>query len=292
MNSKYMGISGGIELRITDQLDQWKMLSTKQLQVLINPDIKLDVYQTHVKSLLDKRLIEDADVSSRARYVRLTSKGLTDLLKVSDETRTNLTVRSEYYTHDLLVNAFHIGELPLYDHNDQLNLTTEQQLRSDPFAPHPFHQSDFRQRRPDGLTWVNRKNKFICFEVELTLKENKRYADTLDFYAKSLIGLVLWLVKSKAQVNRLKRVLGEDSMSARKHNFILLEDFLRDYWNAKIIDGELQGQTILQVHPVMNKKISRMPLPESLHTHFIEPLRFALVSGKDLNRGRWEGDGL
>jgi len=158
--------------------------------------------------------------------------------------------KSERVGHDLLLAAFHLGDW-FIDTPKTATLFSEQQLRRlDPTAyPEWIPQSE--QHRPDGYTRTFFGDKAVTFaiEVELTHKRIDDYVNVAKFYGLfKNITRVLWLVPRPSMAATLQEHMVQRGRSEHNpHNFIVLDDFLKNGWGACIECGPDEGKPLLTV---------------------------------------------
>ena len=148
--------------------------------------------------------------------------------------------KSEHRYHDYLTTAFHLGEW-LIKPPEFTQTYSEQELRR--IVPDRWESWVPRSttHRPDGYSmyYVGEEPVVIAFEVELSLKANDRYDRVVAFYdGQNDIKMVFWIVKSKTEVNALRRAFEKFHIRDwSKHHFILLRDFQENGWMAKFCEG-------------------------------------------------------
>ncbi len=159
--------------------------------------------------------------------------------------------KSENFSHDLLVLAFHLGDF-LNGVPDGFKLFSEQELRRYAVTEYPtwIPKSDFH--RPDGYVGFSSDDKMlsVAIEVELSRKVASAYENVGVFYAEHQnVHRVLWLVPSLVMAKRIQRKITE-SVSVRHniHSFVLLSHFLESGWAAKISEGADAGISIAEFY--------------------------------------------
>ena len=274
-----------IKRHILWQVYRWKMLTTTQVHTLMDSDASLDYVTSCVRALTKDRYLCDAEVRSSRSYYRLRPKSLLEIDFKGKHPKEN-GLRSEHYAHDLIVNAFQVGDIPISKNRSHYEFVTERELRSIADPSEVIAAEAFKIRRPDGLTTLDGQDGYICIEVELSTKKKSRYEYSVPFYENKNIALVLWLVKEPSQIKLLQNIFG----IAGKHNFILLNHFLENHWNAKILAGPQVGKSIAQVHCIQkNEDPERQDLP-SLHNCFLDPIKRVLTDRQDLFRDPHESE--
>ena len=204
--------------------------------------------------LLDLRKLGLVECHADQRLINyawtLTKRGF---LAISDDLPAlrELGFKSENFTHDLLVLAFHLGDF-LNGVPEGLKLFSEQELRRYAITEYPswVTKSDFH--RPDGYIGFSRDDKIlsVAIEVELNRKVASAYENVGIFYAEHQnIHRVLWLVPSVVMAKRIQCNIA-DSVSTRHdiHNFVLLKDFQQNGCASKISDGPETGMSVAEFY--------------------------------------------
>ncbi|PWU17450.1 MAG: hypothetical protein C5B49_08890, partial [Bdellovibrio sp.] len=104
--------------------------------------------------------------------------------------------KSEFYCHDYLATAFHLGEW-LTGQPDGGETFSEQQLLRIPEDLWPAWIPQSTLHRPDGYSLFHRgeKKSIVAFETELNPKSRCRYERHVAFYdSQESIEFVFWLV--------------------------------------------------------------------------------------------------
>jgi hypothetical protein len=156
--------------------------------------------------------------------------------------------RSEYFEHDFLVTAFHLGDW-LIELPPNVRFFTEQELRRCAFDEYPSWVPR-TEHRPDGYFGFTGDDKIIpvAIEVELNRKTPSAYEGIGEFYADtSSVYRVLWCVPSIAAAKRIHTKIREFiSVRNNIHNLILVSDFRDSGWQSPIIEGPEAGKTVRQ----------------------------------------------
>ena len=157
--------------------------------------------------------------------------------------------RSEAKDHDQLCSAFQRGHW-LRSVPSSVTLVSEQELR----RSNPEHLDEWAPRsdihRPDGITIVREDDgiSVTALEVELHRKGAVEYAKLSSFYAPDRVSRVLWLAKSARLARWVRQqiqLLHPDRLHL--HQFVILPDFVRDFWNAPVFLGTEAGLRIHQL---------------------------------------------
>lgn len=173
---------------------------------------------------------------------------------------TNFASTSPF--HDSYVTAFHFGYW-LYNQPSNVELFTEQEMKCHFKSNYPDWMPASKVHRPDGYTKikVNQRNKIYAIEVEYNLKDTPRYEAIGDFYAdRKSIDFIVWLVKDDKMLDIIWNCISKrNGNRIADHQFILLEDFEKYGWDAKIQKGSKAGETIHQLYsePLGNQYANR-----------------------------------
>lgn len=154
---------------------------------------------------------------------------------------------SESPRHDLLVNAFHIGEW-LDGAPEYVKLYTEQQLRRVAISARPGWVPTADHHRPDGYWGFLNEGavKLTALEVELHLKKRDSYESVAHFYSEeSRIDRVMWLVSTPGTAESILASLSQTApRCVQMHNFSLVRDFENLGWQAEVMAGPNRGKPI------------------------------------------------
>jgi hypothetical protein len=152
--------------------------------------------------------------------------------------------------HDAWVLAFQLGSY-LGSVPYGVTICTEQQYRCFDSSLLPDWLPAERNHIPDGFTQVISGSKTALYgiEVELHLKPIDRYDSISSYYdGQELVHHVLWLTGTAYIGKKIReRLTSLDALRLSSHNFILLEDFKKDGWSAKIVSGDLKDFSIRQL---------------------------------------------
>jgi hypothetical protein len=163
---------------------------------------------------------------------------------------TEAGFRSEHMYHDLLVSAVHLGDCLLKD-NPTIRTFTEQELRrlDKEFYPHWVPQRG--SHRADGYWRVENEHrrKTIALEVERKFKTKAKYIDAAHFYHfNKNVDRVLWVVNTKRMAASIKKAIARAEIDKEDmHCFVTIPHFLKKGWEAKIIDGVEEGESIREL---------------------------------------------
>lgn len=186
------------------------------------------------------------DKTGARRVWTLDSKGF-DIVKDHLPELKEQGYKSENPWHDLICNALHLGDF-LGDIPPDILLITEQQMRRYHSEFLPGWLPNPEEHRPDGYWKISNKSeeKLIAFEVELHRKRSLTFHKSLEFYRSyHSIQSVLWIVSDVSVAERISHLNTKICPeSSHVHNFVLLDDFLTNGWQAKIKHGESITSTI------------------------------------------------
>ncbi len=191
----------------------------------------------------------------------------------------DITFASTSLFHDSYVTAFHYGNW-IYRKPENVDLFTEQELKCSVGNSYPYWVPNTKVHRPDGYTRikVGTKNCIVAVEVELSLKTQERYQAVGDFYDdRKNISHILWLVSSKSMMDSIQNAMIERrSKRIHDHHFVLLNDFDKNFWEAKLIDNKNQ-LTVSQFYDQFmdNNSTNNSVITRSINpvTLFLKPIQ-------------------
>lgn len=154
-------------------------------------------------------------------------------------------------THDYFATCLQLGDLWLS--NCSKVFFTEQMLASLRANNFPKGYSNPEGHVPDGITQLRNglKSVDVGYEVDLNLKENDRYIDTLKYYEElNEVAVVIWLVRNDWIAERIIKIISANSYERHKIQFcfVRLDDFKNHIWEAKVFTGSHAGTTIRKIH--------------------------------------------
>ncbi|MGE4133302.1 MAG: hypothetical protein AB7F86_16785 [Bdellovibrionales bacterium] len=163
---------------------------------------------------------------------------------------------SENIRHDYLVTVAHLGAW-LKATPPSVRLFTEQELRRIDPENYPAGIPKAQNHRPDGY-WLFRKDEspeLVALEIELSQKAWDVYDTFARFYYEdAMVSQVLWIVKNADTAKRMhERFRKAIPDGFHVHSFIVLSEFLRSIWQARITVGKDRGQTIVTVLQNMSR---------------------------------------
>lgn len=237
------------DVEILNYLWKWKILSSQSIARKFFSGISLERAHERLRHLEEVKFIESVQVQKKKYAWQLAKKGY-NYIRMHMGEEAHHGYRSEYPYHDYLATAFHLGEWLCGDLDSEV-IYTEQELRCKPDELYPEWIPQTILHRPDGYSKIiqDGKQTVFAFEVELSLKAKKRYEKLIYFYERDTrIDHILWLVGTKGMIASLRRVFERYNASRfLKHNFLLLEDFLKTGWQTPILEGNLSGNTLQNI---------------------------------------------
>lgn len=182
--------------------------------------------------------------------------------------------------HDAWVLAFQLGHF-IHGIPNGVVLCTEQQFRCFDLSLLPNWIPGSKKHVPDGFTFVSNGKRKVVYgiEVELNLKPIERYDEISGYYdGQTKVDYVLWLASSENMVKRIReRFKATETIRPGIHNFILLEDFKKSGWTARLLDGDLKDLTIHQLMSVTSQShLSHRPVT----TQSQQPIEIFLATAR------------
>ena len=234
-------IAGSRDIRILMFLWRWKVATTHTLVVRYFPDTNGSTAYRRLYRLAEGGFIcSRCDIGGRKYVWQLDKKGYEIVRRYLPLELEQEGYKSEHVGHDLVASAFHLGGF-LTGVPDNVELFSEQQLRRLRKEDYPFYVSPYMRYRPDGYTCIKSENsyKIFTFETELNIKTRDRYGEcyrTSQDEDQYVIQAALWLVGSKKEAARLKKILDvyrEYRRIVESNKFFILKDFLKHGWDAR-----------------------------------------------------------
>jgi hypothetical protein len=229
---------------------KWKVFTTAGLAAKFFNGSAIAAYNR--LSLLKKGgyvTLQYLSMKHKYRVWTLHKKGFDQILNELPVLK-NQGYASEAPQHDLYSAALHLGEW-LLDVPQGLELVTEQELRNNFQSNYPSWVPDIQRHRPDGFWCLpdEKGNVVFALEVELNVKTRTEYAPIVRFYRDTdEIRRIIWLVSRHSHaeelVRRFKEVAPENY---KRHEFVVLSDFVKLGWQAPIVRGLEQGRTLRNV---------------------------------------------
>ncbi len=163
--------------------------------------------------------------------------------------------------HDYFATCLQLGDL--WTSSWDKVFFTEQMLASLRKSNFPKDFVSDDGHVPDGITMLrcDLKEIGIGYEVDLNLKDLDRYRKTFDYYDRlENVAVVFWLVRNDWIAGRIGKVLNENTYGRQERGrfaFISLEDFQKNLWGAKVLNGIYQGQSIRKVHENLMQSLGK-----------------------------------
>lgn len=228
---------------------EWKVVGTDTLHQRFFISATYRTCYNRLRKLELAKYLDQVFVkeSNRKAWI-ITRKGF-DVIKEFLGELKECGYKSETPCHDYLAGRFHLGDFAASKPRC-VDFVTEQMLRRcDPYT-FPSWLDPSMNRRPDGYTAISKAPRpvVIAIEFERTPKDKYAYSDIAIQYAYSnFIDYVLWLVPTRSQIARIDQLMAEHGASRpRKHQFVLLDDFLQFGWGASVIAGSHSGKSVRQ----------------------------------------------
>jgi hypothetical protein len=153
---------------------------------------------------------------------------------------------TENVTHDLRVQAAHLGEWLPRGTTPDIRIFTEQELRRIDPSCYPEWVPTSALHRPDGYWNLPSATgrRVVALEVELSTKAFDDYRTIANFYAQEpAITSVLWYVASESLAAKIEKAATECPFGYRRiHQYIKLSDLESRGWGAQIFSGSCAGQ--------------------------------------------------
>jgi hypothetical protein len=259
------------EYHIMKYLWRWKVATTAAITARFYPDYHWDTVTTYWKlwRLKKRGLVTIVQTNLAREYVwALTTAGFKVLLPDMPSLKEK-GFASENVTHDLMVQAAHIGDYLPRGSAPQVGFFTEQELRRVELSNYPEWVPETLIHRPDGYWNVPDGNarKVIALEVELSSKTIDDYGRVADFYNNThTIDEVLWIVQSRAIAEKIQKGAKSGVFSFRDiHQYVSAEDFKNHGWQASIFLGKLRGRKISEfLDRTSSNKATTTPQPSSI----------------------------
>jgi hypothetical protein len=231
------------EFPILEFLWRWKVATTSALFIRFQPLYNwapFTAYQRlqmlRSKGLVEAKFVHSGDFSvwtlTRAGFLKIRN----DLPLLKEE-----GFASEAPEHDLYVLAAQAGDwLPKGTVCD-VAYFTEQELRRQSAESLFSWLPPTTAHRPDGYWYFpqSKPNSLISLEVEINRKAFADYVGYGNFYNRyKAIESVIWIVQSTNLAHKIVQAAHGNLATFRDiHNFVLLNEFLNEGWNAKIFHG-------------------------------------------------------
>lgn len=228
---------------------EWKVVGTDTLHQRFFANAAYRTCYNRLRKLEIAKYLDQVFVkeSNRKAWI-ITRKGFAIIQEHLGELRES-GYKSETPSHDYVASRFQLGDFALRK-PPCVDFVTEQMLRRQNPILLPSWLNLSMRRRPDGYTAISKAPSLIvtAIEFERTPKDKNAYFDIAMEYAYAdWIDYVLWLVPTRAQISRIDQLMAEHgSRRPRKHQFVLLDDFIHSGWGASVIQGTHAGKSVRQ----------------------------------------------
>ena len=274
------------DLLILEFLWNWKVASTPMLkEVAYKTDSPWWVYRA-LRRLKQEKYIQLLPSGQHVdqELWALTKNGF-EVVLMDRGDMDQYRYRVHAPAHDYLGTCLQLGEL--WQSNADARFFTEQQLSSLSKWNFPRDLRVIEEHIPDGVTYIRGQihTAIIGYEVDINLKDEERYANTVRYYREGLKPhLVVWLVRNVWMAEKIWGCIkdrhyvydGEDL--GKLYVFILLDDFKKNVWGAKVINGSLKGLSLRKLHANLiqtagkdGANLSQKPMAEIFFPKFKSP---------------------
>lgn len=250
------------DLRVLEFLWTWKAASLQMLGLAGYPKkSNWRVYRA-IRQLEKEKYIERLP---RTKFLQqevfaLTELGFETVLVDRDDLKER-RFRVHAPAHDYLATCLQLGDFWLS--RVEKTFYTEQMLSSLGEQNFPECMQRSSSHVPDGMTVLGfgEENLVIGYEVDLNLKPNNRYIDTAYYHWQAVrTHILVWLVRDQRLQEQICAALEKDKRELLQITaFVLLDDFRRDVWGAKIAKGYMQGESLRKLHANELQKVSKGP---------------------------------
>lgn len=234
------GFVNEVELQILRLVFKWKVLSFSIIRLSLRNGENENTFKQRVNRLVRKGFLRRIKYLGKLTLLSLTDFGFLRMKNGLDGFKEE-GFASEAVWHDFLSVALQLGPLAACKVNN-FETVSEQQIRRFFLKDLPYWIPNIDSHRPDGFTRLKQNGKFkiIAYEVEISVKTSDRYDAVCQYYARSnQINHVVWLVKNQSHLNLIQNsILRFDETGLSKHSFILLNDFIENFWLAKAYTGQ------------------------------------------------------
>lgn len=248
---------GTPDLRVFEFLWKWKLATPLFLyEVTSQSEMGFLRFWKRLRRLYREGFLETESglKDENLTLYRLSKKGFDQLMKSQDFIPEKRYKPQAVY-HDYLATCFH--HLPSFC-GDFQNILHWSEYEASVFGVehYPEWVPGRKEHIPDGYSLlINGSEKsLIAYEVEISQKPFCRYAKMLSFFggSKSEYDFVFWLVGSERLAGK---ILGSrqstDPMDLGKHQFFLLDDFVKNGWNTKCFLGATLGKSLKEIYSIL-----------------------------------------
>lgn len=247
-----------------ETLWKWKLLTTTQIQMAVYKNRTMEKCYRRLMDLYRERYIECFTTQDqKVSFWQLTEKGYT-VLDFSELEMDHSGFRSENQEHDFWVNAIHFGAW-VNQKSSNADIFTEQQIRRTSIASFPKWVPHTKEHRPDGWLKVDlsqpNKRGLIALEIELSKKAPASYNEAGKFYSATIeVAHVLWFVRTLRDAQYIHGHLqGSLQKKISEHSFILMDHFIKNQFQAKIILGKNFDQPVSHILNITSSDAGAVP---------------------------------
>lgn len=245
------------DVKVFQFLWRWKLATPILLFEVLNTE-KI-TFRRFWKKL--RRLVREGYLETESGFLdeditlyRLSKKGFLHFMKSTDYMPEKRFKPQAIY-HDYLATCFNLMT-SFRSNNAEIQHWTEYEATVNEVGNFPEWVPGRKEHIPDGYSLITNKKEtsLIAFEIEISQKSQDRYLKILSFFggAKSEYDFVFWLVFSKRLAEKiLASKRGPDYMDLSKHQFFLLDDFIKSGWNTKCFLGTTKGKTLSEIYHVL-----------------------------------------
>ncbi len=249
------------DIQVLDFLWTWKVASTQILKLVAFKG-KSDwwLYKA-IRQLIAEKYIMPLP---RGKYLTqevltLTELGFEVVLMDRDDIQ-QYRYKPHAPAHDYFATCLQLGDLWLSD--CQKVFFTEQMLASLRSNNFPSNYASGEGHLPDGITRLQNglKSVAVGYEVDLNLKEEDRYVETIRYYENiEDISIVIWLVRNDWIAERISKVIAADGgrYKTKQFSFIRLDDFKNQVWDAKVFRGTNMGLSVRKIHTNLMQSLGK-----------------------------------
>lgn len=237
--------------RILKYLWKWKVLSTHAIATKFFPEANVETAYKRLMLLKGKKFLKPLSVDENCKQFvwGLSSKGFKQIEQYLGELKIK-RYSSSSPEHDHLATALHLGDWLLYQPPDS-QTWSEQQLNCISKELWPSWVPKSELHRPDGLTAFNSNGRrhMLAFEAELHVKAASRYESVVAYYdSHDEIENVVWLVSTVGNSKSIQSAFQKHGMhKISKHSFVLLDEFRRLGWKARLISTDKNKKTLTDI---------------------------------------------
>jgi hypothetical protein len=238
------------DLAILHFLWKWKVSTTKVIAARFFGNTNARNGYVRLAELAKAGLVECRVDLTGHKYVWLPGERGFEIISPNLPLLKEEGFRSEHIGHDLISSAVLLGEF-LKDQPNDTTLISEQELRRVHDTRLPSQIPKGNSRRPDGYWCIERgkSSKLIALEVEIAQKSESEYKHIGYSYNQATsVDQVLWVVKSGSLALKIQNSFSRSELEKRNiHSFVLLSDFLKSGWQARVVSGHMLRLSIFDI---------------------------------------------